>query len=580
MSSSIRFTSYDLLPGRVLTRIFEHLFWLPMRDHNMRALSLPLGHQALVPILSVSHSWRVRAAKLFYRVATVVAGNSSGGDLATWAIPTQRHMSLVKTNIELILNSGYAPKTTQLLVFSTETQSPTEMAATVSASRFCEFVWPSITHLYFYHPPVSVIESDMESANDTAIAALNHSLAVSMPRLSHINALSNTRDSFGLFALDDLIIAKLSQLRALTVLARVPLRLGAEELPRFLTRLTIRSSLTDSNIVSVPRTASASLISLDIGPVSPDDIWGPFSSSISDFTSLRELRLTFSANPAAARIPEDSRHRHLHKHWGRRSSRDSTTGNGWPLFPRLTALAVEGYPYETAYFLENFPRSQLTRLALRRCAHKISKFSLTPFTGLISFNGDVPDCNPTTTEGNEGAIEEWVAQTMQADMPTMRSLSLSVGPEIFIELPAQFGLSGLRHLTLNTGLRMPEVEKILLSFGLLRSLRVTVTEVLSRTHEYLSRTTRHKKYLPAELQERPWLSITLEDLEVWLLEPSPGRQHRALLRIVHMAMRIPSILRIATQREYLDELRELGQHMPAVQITNVSCSDTDKHMWC
>ncbi|KAJ2756895.1 hypothetical protein GGI19_000483 [Coemansia pectinata] len=580
MSHSIRFTSYDLLPGRVLTRIFEHLFWVPMRDHNMRALSLPLGHQCLVPILSVSHSWRVRAAKLFYRVATVVAG-SSGGDTTTWAIPTQRHMSMVKTNIELILNSGYAPKTTQLLVFSTESLSPTEMAAAVSLSRFCEFVWPSITHLYFYHPLILVIASDMESANDTAIAALNHSLAVSMPHLSHINALSNTRDSFGLFALDDLIIAKLSQLRALTVLTRVPLRLGAEELPRFLTRLTIRSSLADSCIVSVPRTASASLISLDIGPISPDDVWGPFSSGISDFTSLRELRLAFCANPAA-RLSEDSRyqHRHLHKHRNRRSSRDSATSSGWPLFPRLNALAVEGYPYETAYFLENFPRSQLTRLAIRRCDHKISKFALTPFTGLISFSGDVPDCNPSTTEGSESAIEEWISQTMQADMPTMRSLSLSVGPEVFIELPAQFGLSGLRHLSLNTGLRMSEVEKILLSFDHLRSLRVTVTEVLSRTHEYLSRTTRHKKYLPAELQERPWLSITLEDLEVWLLEPSPGRQHRALLKIVHMAMRVPSILRIATQREYLGELRELGQHMPAVQITDVSIADSDRNMWC
>ncbi|KAJ2062856.1 hypothetical protein GGI17_002141 [Coemansia sp. S146] len=580
MSHSIRFTSYDLLPGRILTRIFEHLFWVPMRDHNMCALSLPLGHQCLVPILSVSHPWRVRAAKLFYRVATVVAG-SSGGDTTTWAIPTQRHISMVKTNVELILNSGYAPKTTQLLVFSTESLSPTEMAAAVSLSRFCEFVWPSITHLYFYHPPISVIASDMESANDTAITALNHSLAVSMPHLSHISALSNTRDSFGLFALDDLIIAKLAQLRALTVLARVPLCLGAEELPRFLTRLTIRSSLADSCIVSVPRTASASLISLDIGPISPDDVWGPFSSGISDFTSLRELRLAFCANPAV-RLSEDSRyqHRHLHKHRNRRSSRDSATSNGWPLFPRLTALAVEGYPYETAYFLENFPRSQLTRLAIRRCDHKISKFTLTPFTGLISFNGDVPDCNPSTTEGSESAIEEWVSQTMQADMPTMRSLSLSVGPEVFIELPAQFGLSGLRHLSLNTGLRMSEVEKILLSFSQLRSLRVTVTEVLSRTHEYLSRTTRHKKYLPVELQERPWLSITLEDLEVWLLEPSPGRQHRALLKIVHMAMRVPSILRIATQREYLGELRELGQHMPAVQITDVSIADSDRNTWC
>ncbi|KAJ2734184.1 hypothetical protein IW152_002523 [Coemansia sp. BCRC 34962] len=565
--------SYSLLPARVLTRILEHLFWVPVRDSSMRALGLPLNHQALVPALSVCHTWRVQAAKLFYRVATIVAGRN-GGDTAAWVVSTQRLRGPVKPNIDLILNSGYAPKTTQLLIFSTTGLSPAEMAAAVDASRFCEFVWPSITHLHYYHPPIPDAGSCVELVNDTAIIALNNSLDLSIPRLSHVSALSNTPDSFGLFALDDLIIAKMSQLRALTVLSQGPIRLGAKELPSFLTNLTIRSSSPELTTVSIPRTASAALISIDIGPILPDDIWGQFSIGPADFTNLRELRLTFDD------VRSQHRHPYLHRHRTPRSTSDATTGRGWPLFPRLTALSVEGYPYETAYFLENFPRSQLTRLAIRRCAQQASKFTLTPFTGLISFNGDMPDCDPSN-EGDESVIEEWISQTMQSDMPTMRSLSLSVGPEIFIELPAQFGLAGLRHLTLSTGLRILEIEKILLSFSQLRSLRVTVTEVLGRTHEYLSRTTRHKKYVPQELQDRPWLSITLKDLEVWLLEPSPGRQRRALLKIIHMAMRVPSILRIATQREYLEELRELGQHMPAVQITDVSSvADSDRHMWC
>ncbi|KAJ2573674.1 hypothetical protein GGH95_004027, partial [Coemansia sp. RSA 1836] len=215
-----------------------------MRDNDMRAYYLPLGHRALLPSLSVSHAWRMRAAKLFYRVAVIVAGS---GDMTAWAMPTRRPSSNranshhAKTNIDLILESGYAPKTLQLLVYSTTDRlAPTEMAAEVvgASSRFCEFVWPSITRLYFYHPAVPALVtlgSDAELANDRAIAAINNSLALSMPRLSHVSALSNTRDSFGLFALDDLIIAKLSQLRALTVLSRVPLRLGAEEFPHFLT---------------------------------------------------------------------------------------------------------------------------------------------------------------------------------------------------------------------------------------------------------------------------------------------------------------------------------------------------------
>ncbi|KAJ2911204.1 hypothetical protein GGI21_000118 [Coemansia aciculifera] len=573
--------SYVILPGRVLTGIFEHLFWISMRDNDMSALRLPLGHRALLSVLSVSHAWRMRAAMLFYRVAVVVAGT---GDTSRWAIPTQPTTTtaslVVKTNVGLILDSGYAPKTQQLLVFSTDTTPPVEMAAAVGVSRFCEFVWPSITHLYFYHPtlppPAASIGSPMEAANDQAIAAINSSLALSMPRLLHVIALSNIRDSFGLFALDDLLIARLSHLRTLTLLSRVSLRLGAEELPRFLTRLTIRSSICATNtssIVSVPRAAAASLTLLDIGPISPDDLWAPFTSGStdSDFTNLRDLRLLFCKPRLSLSADTDddygSRHhyhRHRLRHRDRRSSCDSTSaGSGWPLFPCLTALAVEGYPYDTTYFLENFPRSQLTRLAIRRCTHQMSNFSLAPFTKLISFNGDVPDY---ISSDDSSYVEEWVGQTMQADMPMLRSLSLNFGPDIFVELPARLGLHGLQHLALNTGLRMSEVEKILLSFNNLRSLRVTITEVLSRTHEYLSRTTRQHKYLSAEMQERPWLSTSLEDFEVWLLEPSPGRQHRALSKIVYMAMRIPSILRIATQREHVDELRTLCVNLTAVQI--------------
>ncbi|KAJ2743786.1 hypothetical protein GGI20_003482 [Coemansia sp. BCRC 34301] len=509
----------------------------------MHTLSLPVGHLALVPVLGVSHGWRMRAARLFYGTAV---------------IGTRETSNTVKTNIGLILESGYAPKTTSLVVYTSD------MAAVlVGASRFFEFVWPSITRLYFCHPVLQmslVPGSDAESVSDRDIVAVNECLARSAPRLSHVCALSNARDSFGLFALDDLLLARLAQLRTLTLMSQAPLRLGANELPRFLTRLTIRSN--SDILVSVPRTAAASLVSLEIGPVSADDLWVPFTGAgSSDFACLRDLRLAFGSGPQPLLADDDGR-RHLRRH--RRSSRGSATG-GWPLFPRLTSLTVEGYPFETASFLENFPRSQLAHLALRRCTYKsVKKFALTPFTGLASFVGDAPDCGHS---GADSLADEWVGQTLQAEMPTLRSLSLTIGVDVFVELPTHLGLGGLQQLTLHSGLRLSEVEKILLSLGRLRTLRVTVTEVLGRTHEYLSRTTRHHKYAATEM---PWLSTSLESWEVWLLEPSPGRCHRALLKIINVALRVPSILRIATQQEHVDELRTLGQCLPAVQIKAVT----------
>ncbi|KAJ2004723.1 hypothetical protein H4R26_002354 [Coemansia thaxteri] len=581
----------DLLP-RVLTRIFELLLYVPVRDYQRRRLALPLAHLALMPALAVSHSWRKRAAPLFYRVAVVTAGSSAD---ERWQ---------ARTNIELILESGYAPKTTQLIVLAAASDSPGDpiektVAAALSASRFTEFVWPSISQLRFYQSPNSVQFGDMaDGAGDKAIAALNLSLAVSMPQLTYITALSDARDSFGLFILDDLIIAKLPLLRSLAVQAQLPLRLGATELPRSLTRLAIHAALPASTAaVSVPYAAAitATLVFLDIGPILPQDIWESFGGGAADFACLRHLRLSFCAPPGRTpllqsidaeaeptaesgsrrvhhhhhshHLPSRHHHRHRRRSSRRRSSSSSVssfsadclaqdTSNGaWPLFPCLTTLAIDGYPHDTARLLENFPRSQLTQLTVRPCATRLfAPLDLAPFTSLAVFCGEAIE-----------SAEDWVEHTLQTALPAMRSLSFSAGPSVSIELPAlaTTGLDGLRHLSLNTGLRLVEVEKILLCLRQLRLLQVTVTEVLGRTHKYLSQAARPGKYLQSGSE---YLSTSLEDLAVVFVGPlEHGHLHRALTGLANLAVKVPSLLRLGTQRELLAALRALCSHkLPAI----------------
>ncbi|KAJ2473946.1 hypothetical protein GGI02_000464 [Coemansia sp. RSA 2322] len=536
----------DLLP-RVLTRIFELLLYVPVRDYQRRRLALPLAHLALMPALAVSHSWRKRAAPLFYRVAVVTAGSSAD---ERWQ---------ARTNIELILESGYAPKTTQLIVLAAASDSPGDpiektVAAALSASRFTEFVWPSISQLRFYQSPNSVQFSDMaDGAGDKAIAALNLSLAVSMPQLTYITALSDARDSFGLFILDDLIIAKLPLLRSLAVQAQLPLRLGATELPRSLTRLAIHAALPASTAaVSVPYAAAitATLVFLDIGPILPQDIWESFGGGAADFACLRHLRLSFCAPPGRTPLLQS-----IDAEAEPTAESGNTSNGAWPLFPCLTTLAIDGYPHDTARLLENFPRSQLTQLTVRPCATRLfAPLDLAPFTSLAVFCGEAIE-----------SAEDWVEHTLQTALPAMRSLSFSAGPSVSIELPAlaTTGLDGLRHLSLNTGLRLVEVEKILLCLRQLRLLQVTVTEVLGRTHKYLSQAARPGKYLQSGSE---YLSTSLEDLAVVFVGPlEHGHLHRALTGLANLAVKVPSLLRLGTQRELLAALRALCSHkLPAI----------------
>ncbi|KAJ2119194.1 hypothetical protein IW147_006062 [Coemansia sp. RSA 720] len=545
-------TNFNNLPPCILTRIFEYLFWAGVCGSDQaERLVLPIGQYELLACLKVSHAWRKRAAGLFYRTALVSVGTNAS------------------TNIRLILESGYAPKTTRL-VLSINTE-PDKLAKHLLASEFVGFEWPSIDTLYFYHPQSHVKQSSMDQ--DKAIDDVNQYLLASMPNLEHIYALSATCDSFGLYALDDLINDRMPYLKTLTVVAQGALKLGFHGQAQLLKQLTMHTahvldcgelsassddepnySLQTHVLLNVPRVYAESLVLLDIGPIVPTNIWAPFfghneQSNVPDlntlpnFTCLRKLRLVFGVQ--ASRSEEGRKTHRVSKHKNNPKPEDSGT---YPLFPQLESLTVERYPYNILLFLENFPRGQLLHLELHKCPHHFFELSLSVFSKLQSACVDVPEAPHASKDQNE---ETWISRAFNDHMPTLRSLSLCASIAHHVDLPSTYQLVHLQHLDLSIGMRSVEIEKLLLELKQLRSLCVTITEVLSKTHEYLSRSMRPKKYTKNKYSRV--LSTTLEQLII-RLDLAHGRQRRALAKAAWVAARVPSILTIHTQQAYLNDL--------------------------
>ncbi|KAJ2159151.1 hypothetical protein GGF46_003239 [Coemansia sp. RSA 552] len=608
--------NWDKLPPRVLTRVFEHLFWAGLSGTNgPEQLVLPLGHRLILPCLHASHAWRKRAAGLFYRTAVVAAG--ANDMVLTLSGPQQ-----VCTNIRLVLESGYAPKTTRLLLLSGRGVQPEELVACLVASEFVGFAWPAIAEFYFYHPGIPPIHSlEPERDQDMAIDDANHYLAAAMPNLTRICALSGTCDSFGLFALDDLIDARMPDLDELQVVAQSPLHLGFHGEARVIRRLTMHTTIhntsrtrppsllhgsssggasgystdvsSDGSLrshgsgdangtvhtlerppISMPRVHVDGLVSLDIGPIAPDSIWAPFFGAAEQpqvFLSLRRLGLLFARGPAKGGSSRRARRAHR-----RRASLGlgNEVFNGiYPQFPRLEALRVEGYPYDLVLFLESFPRAQLRHLEIRRCPGRFFQLALSEFPSLMTAKIEIPEAAHARREEDE---EDWVSRVLAAPMPELRELALraqSISSDI--NLPKQCALARLQTLDLHLGMRSVEMEKLLGELPSLRVLRVVFTEVLGRTHEYLSRKVRRKKYPKGEHRHRhnAQLSSPLEELTVQLIDLSPARKRRALAKTAWAAARMPSLLLIRTQGEHIQDL----SHAIAKVLANKS-APIDTHL--
>ncbi|KAI7820474.1 hypothetical protein BX661DRAFT_189121 [Kickxella alabastrina] len=551
------------LPANALTRIFEYLFWQGAPGHNTLS-SLPTGHLSIVASLQVSHAWRKRAARFFYGTAAIIINDDDNDDpqiMEHHKNSSDSFIHCVRTNIQLILESGYAPKTFRLLVCMRAPSNATSIFRALEYSQFVGFEWPSIHTLYYYDPHLPKSPNKWsELEHDQAIIQISHVLTRSMPILRNICALSAMHDSFGLFVLEDLVSVRQHQLQKLEALAISTQMLlfvpKIQELPMDLTHLTIRAPQSRT-VLQVPLTMAKSLKWLDIGPIAADSIWSSFFSGSEDvFESLYHLRLEFGQSPRH----KQGRLRHQHTESG---IIESVVGNIYPLFPKLHSLDVSTYPHNVARFLENFPRAQLRQLSIDKCPGTCDQLSLEPFTGLVFCRIDIAK-KGLTGEVDKHSAEHWVCNTMSLKLPRLASLTVTTPTTDFdmeIGVPSGSTLTSLRYLTLDIGLRLDELEELLISLPLLTHLWVTVAEVPTKAHEYLSRKTRHKKYPHGGdkmFSKHRVISTSLEFLLVRMSKSliSGRRRNRALAKTAWLMARIPSILRFAIHPELEHEMQE------------------------
>ncbi|KAJ2786056.1 hypothetical protein GGI15_001723 [Coemansia interrupta] len=556
-------TNNRALPPLVLSRIFEYVFWEAPRNadeccglsnhatrHFCAVSTLPVGHHDLLGALHTCHRWRRRAARLFYGTVVVAVGTGTNTALEEHERPTDLRRRRVASTVRLVLESGYAPKTARLLVYTHAACGPAEVAAAVEP--FARFEWAGITHLHYYDPARGrggrVVTGQW--AHDQAIGMLNRRLAASLPRLQHVSAVSATRDSFGVFVLDALVAARRRQLRSLEALAEggamALMAADQDDVALGVSALGLRSlGAPSSAVVRVPRATATLLEKLDVGPLAADGIWAPFGGG-GDFVRLRLLRLEFAGRLA-------------HRGHRRSASDDAAVVDGaYPGFPALRELTVAGFPLDATRFLENFPRAQLQHVALVGCAHVLG-LALAPFGALRSLAVEVPDA--FADRPLDGArVSRWLAQLLQSSHVHLSALSVTVPAALQgfeVDVPAGVRLAALQHLTLDVGLRLDELEELLLALPRLVTLRVVAAEVHTRAHEYLSRRARPKKYPIDRARRRRVLSATLEMLAVRLADPllNCRRRRRALAKTAWLAARTPAVLRLATQPEAVHTLR-------------------------
>ncbi|KAJ1719253.1 hypothetical protein LPJ53_005950 [Coemansia erecta] len=576
-ASSDRQDSNRALPPLVLSRIFEYVFWEAPRsadeccglsNHATRHFgtisTLPVGHHDLLGALHTCHRWRRRAARLFYGTVVVAVGASAsaGTILEEHERPTDLRRRHIESTVRLVLESGYAPKTSRLMVYTHAEADPATVGAAIE--ELAQFEWAGITHLHYYDPARRPGDAGRlvhgQWAHDQAIGALNRRLAASLPRLQHISALSATRDSFGVFVLDALVAARHRQLRSLEALAAggamALMAADAQNAALGVSALGVRSlGAPASAVVRVPRATATLLEKLDVGPIAADGIWAPFAAG-GDFVRLRLLRLEFAGRLA-------------HRGHRRSASDEAAVVDGaYPGFPALRELVVVGFPLNATRFVENFPRAQLRHVALVGCAHVLG-LSLAPFRGLRSLAVEVPDA--FADRPLDGArVSRWLAQILQqGDATQLRALTVAVPAALEgfeAEVPAGVRLAGLQHLTLDVGLRLDELEELLLALPQLVTLRVVAAEVHTQAHEFLSRRARPKKYPIDRARRRRVLSDSLQLLAVRLARPllEGRRRRRALAKTVWLAARAPAVLRLATQPEAVATLRECLRQAVAV----------------
>ncbi|KAJ2705974.1 hypothetical protein FB645_001951 [Coemansia sp. IMI 203386] len=580
MNSASRSNSNNgALPSQILHRVFAYVFWeAPRRrgdgcglsDHASRHFgtvsTMPVGHSDILGALHTCHHWRKRAARLFYGTAVMAVGQRAQAILEEHEQPTDLRRRHIATNVALLMDSGYAPKTRHLLVYAHTPVTADQMAQALF--EFSQWQWPVIDTLYYYDPQMADRQSS-QWAHDQAVGLLNRQLAASLPALQKIIAMSATRDSFGLFVLDDLVLAKRAQLRTLEALATVgSLSLLAPDIHGFtlaLESMTMRAPHT-ADVLRIPMSVAPMLFKLDIGPIAPDAIWAPFATSgeLGDFLRLRFLRLEFVSHQAAA-VAAAAKHRRQ----GSGASADSVHSGTYPLFPELCELVVSRYPFDISAFLENFPRCQIRHLSLVRCPWMLDGFSLQPFTALQSASFELTTVHPGRPSDDD-AVSQWVAQTLQQPTPALNALSIIIPASLDsyeTELPAGSRLYTLQHLTLDIGLRLDDLEELLLSLPQLVTLRVVAAEVHTKAHEYLSRRARPKKYPVDRKRRRAVLSDRLVLLCVRLsTQLAAGRRRRrALAKTAWLAARIPSVLKILTQSQLVGALRECVHKAAAVK---------------
>ncbi|KAJ2837649.1 hypothetical protein FBU31_001095 [Coemansia sp. 'formosensis'] len=456
----------------------------------------------LQPLAAVCHSWRRAVVPLFYQTVVCSISELPPRNSATTPVKTQNNSNHVqRTNLDLILSSGYQKYVRRLAVDLVGDVSPDQPIALLAEAGFGSVGWSKLRKLRWSHWHGQSQGQGQGVYSAESLARLNAYLLHTVPKLTSINyASSDDRRHYPEFPLDGLLSSMLNRLTEVRITSGlVPDMCSSAFLPR-LVQLTLRSPIC-AGAAHLPRIFAETLEHLHIGFSSAESIWGRFyvadDAQTVYFKQLRSLVLEYSEaiddGRREARAQKENRlfgdceSAELDKRDSMYTYNSDDSGHKFgatvqspctpygnrarPVFSQLRQLSIRKYPFSIARVLRHFQLDRIPYISIRDIRKGWVSLDAAMVSEMASLRVHISQAFESIKE--EQRYRVWVNRLFSVSS-RLTSLQLQAPTTMPLSFPDVIGLSRLVSLSVSMRVDLGTIPNLISRLPHLRNLAMHI----------------------------------------------------------------------------------------------------------